>query len=71
MRILIGRKYGGPIAFPLTNGWTDWELSEVAVPLRAGVNSISLACRSESHDTCHVNIDWIEVRPLSTGMPGK
>jgi len=70
MSILVGRNYAGPITLPLTNGWAGWELAHAKVALQAGGNTITLACRRVSHDSCHVNIDWIEVSPLSVGLPG-
>jgi hypothetical protein len=50
----------GKAAFPVTPSWSDWELTTVRVALKKGIDYIALACLSG--DTCHVNVDWIQIR---------
>jgi hypothetical protein len=50
----------GKAAFPVTPSWSDWELTTARVALKKGIDYIALACLSG--DTCHVNVDWIQIR---------
>jgi alpha-glucosidase (family GH31 glycosyl hydrolase) len=67
MSLLVNGTRVGQVSFPSTASWDDWATVEQTVPLRAGGNTIALAC--QQGDTCNINLDWLTVTPPGSAPP--
>jgi alpha-glucosidase (family GH31 glycosyl hydrolase) len=67
LSLLVNGARVGQVTFPTTASWDDWATVEQTVPLRAGADTVALAC--EQGDTCNVNLDWLTVTAPGSPLP--
>ncbi|MFZ0041865.1 MAG: TIM-barrel domain-containing protein, partial [Solirubrobacteraceae bacterium] len=57
------------LTLPATSSWDDWSTVTADVPLKAGTNTVGVACAAS--DSCTVNVDTLSVAPVGASAPSE